>query len=286
MGNFAELNREILRAGRRVDCILLDTNTHGVSAQDLMVLRSCWDSAVVQYWVDQRTTLQDEIANRAGLIDTLVWTNKCPAQAWQAKTAGVRAVEFLPAPSDDGIFFPVPGVEKDHDLIFVGHDYHGQMGLDGEDRRQAVRVCLDEFQSFRLVGEGWEWTARQTYPEPCFRAAADLVQRSRVALSISHYRDIPAYTSDRLLNMIFSGVPTVAQRFAGWEEVVRPGWCWWYDAPGDLPGIVRGILADYQAAQDKALRASHEARTIYGRQRWAAKMAHYIQGAIECRKGR
>jgi hypothetical protein len=286
LGHLDELILQVLATGRRWDAVLLDTNSYGLTRDHLATLRDTWGAAVVQFWIDQRETLQDELKDRADLLDLLVWTNTCPAQSAQAFNAGVRDVALIWPTSDDGVYFPDPQPAR-WDMVFVGNDYGLQFGEGGLERRAAVVSCAKAGLSVRVVGEGWGWATKhgiQAGPAD-FAGAAEIMQQGRVVLSVSHYNDIPGYTSDRLLNCIFSGVPTVARFFPGADDFIRPGWCQWYEDPAQLPGLVRKMIDDTRFL-DAARRASHEARSIYGRARWAARMAHYIDEAIECHNAR
>lgn len=286
LGHLDELIPHVLSTGRRWDAVLIDTNSYGLTRDHLAILRDTWGAAVVQFWIDQRETLQDEIAGRADLLDLLVWTNTCSAHSAQAFSAGVKDVAWIWPTSDDGIYFPDPQPAR-WDVVFAGNDYGLEFGEGGLERRAAVVSCAKAGLSVRVVGEGWGWATKhgvQAGPAD-FAGASAILQEARVVLSVSNYNDIHGYTSDRLLNCIFSGVPTVARLFPGADDFIRTGWCSWYEAPETLPRLVRKVIDDtrFLAA---AKQASHEARSIYGRARWASRMAHYIEGAIKCHSAR
>jgi hypothetical protein len=287
LGHLDELIPAVLAEGRRIGAVLLDTNSYGLEAWHLEAMRDSWGAAVVQYWVDQRAEIQPEIVGRAPLIDLLLWTNACPRHADHARAAGVRDVRWMWAPSDDGVYFPDPR-PKEWDVVFAGHNYVHDLAEEGVERWAAVEECCRAGLRVRVVGDGWAKMAKHgavITPGTDFRTAAEITQTASVALSVSHFNAIEGYTSDRLLNMIFSGVPTIAKRFPGADRITRPGWCWWYDDPRELPEMVREIIADTRSIAT-AERASREARAMFGRKAWAQKMAQHIQRTMECRKGR
>ncbi len=108
--------------------------------------------------------------------------------------------------------------EMDYDVVFLGTLYGANIFPEAATRRAAVESLSQSHYRFGLFGGGWQHiglTAQNTLEQHGENAL--IYARAKLALSISHVKDLWGYTSDRLYNITATGCPALVQRFEGME---------------------------------------------------------------------
>ena len=256
--------QDLINGDRPVDVVLTDTNGQKVRTEHLAALRDAFGCKMAKYWVDIRDGVPALIRERAHLLDLLLWTNMCPDRKSEIEAMGTRVL-FLWPESNPSFYFPIPATTKRYDVAFAGNNAREHFPHAAA-RNEIIKQVNDKYR-LNLMGKNWDEI------KPGCRFLVDKrdtnteYQKARCALSISQFRDVYGYSSDRLGNCILSGVPTVMQTFPGWQELVDPDWIWTFDE--DPSEAIDEILADEQAANERAIQAREAFYARYNRGIWA-----------------
>lgn len=127
---------------------------------------------------------------------------------------------FLPISFEDSVFYaPVDKGNIKHDFVFMGRNY-GDMFPMSQYRRDMVGF-LDSFSmgtGYRAGIYGSNWSNHIEIQD--WVTEGEVYRNSHLGISLNHYADHGAYTSDRLFRMTASALPTLVHKSAGIEEFV------------------------------------------------------------------
>lgn len=136
--------------------------------------------------------------------------------------------------------------EPEFDVVMIAGFYRQLWFRQFPGQTERIKLAR-QFQKrfgkrFGLFGPGWQGYDSWQGPLPYDRQH-DIMRRSRLILGNNNWRHAH-YFSDRLLNALSSGIPTLYRRFPGCEEYFRHGeHLWYFDDLKDALGQADTILS-------------------------------------------
>jgi spore maturation protein CgeB len=173
----------------------------------------------IYFYGDYYRPVPDYVRQYARMANAVIFTNK---DKWLWNCIGNKNTFFISQGVDTDIFKPV-NVEKKYDIVFGGN-YYGSKFCGSDIRMQLVRHIKDMSLDFCVVGDGWPDDI-QAIPRQGVVEYNKIINSARVTVGISHFIDVPCYTSNRLYQMMATGVPHIAWYSPGVKELFKTGYC-------------------------------------------------------------
>lgn len=164
------------------------------------------------------------------------------------EAAGVNAA-FWPfgfEPVDDGALPEMPA----HDVVYLGNNY-------SDSRAALYKVLRNLDANVGIYGNGWSLADGETTYD--FAAGAALYANAKIAVSDAQWPEASGYLSNRPFEALAAGVLVLQQRVDGLENLLglNDGEHWiLYDAPEELPALVKTWLGKGKAKQRAAIAAA------------------------------
>ncbi len=210
-------------------------------------------SRLVLWMMDSIFTVKRTLDN-IGLYDHVFLFEKedIPLLKNQYHVAG----HFLPLALDESVYFPIPSIEKDIDILFVGNLYDKRVALLNKliERfpDKTIRIYGVYFSRLRNI---WRYLFRKdkkyyTNTTVSPEALNVLYSKTRICLNIHHNQSVYG-VNQRFFEVAGAAALQVCDRhgfitdnFTGGEIVI-------FDSDEDLFRSVENILADYDSYQPK-----------------------------------
>lgn len=173
-------------------------------------------------------------------VDTSLVVNTRHPEEYAAM--GVRFPGYLQIGFDEAVYFRAEASQKTHPTVaFLANCY---AHLDSYSRRRSLVELLQRRlgKLFAVYGGGWPAPG---LPSVQPREEGPIYRAATAAISMSIRRDLPRYSSDRLLRALGSGALVLAEAFPDTEGLgLRSGDnCLLWHESEDLLWLVREILA-------------------------------------------
>lgn len=165
---------------------------------------------------DVRNTAQPEMVAVSDAVDyTLISST---GQIGMYETAGCKNVRYWQIGYDPKLIFPKFKEHFLYDLCFVGNAYPFTTFADAKKRHDILLSLKQHFgERFAIFGSGYSNQFGKTRGLSG-NEVNEAYNNSRCILSISNYNDISHYFSDRLLNCLAAGRPTISYRFPNYQS--------------------------------------------------------------------
>ncbi len=155
------------------------------------------------WWIESETRV-GEIVDEMPLFDAYFCMNERSVQSLRA--SGAQHVSYLQHAVDTSTFYAVPGIQKRHDLCFVG-TYSDQ-------RLAMIEAALEVTKNIVIVGPGWQDRCRFNAPVKLLiqgesirgEALNQLYNESRVVLNVTGW-NAGAGVKNSGMNMRLMEVP-------------------------------------------------------------------------------
>jgi len=192
----------------------------------------------------------------APIVDATFVTTAGPLMQSIAEAGG--RVTFMPNPVDKSIetvrAFENPAA--DIDLLFVGSPI--------KERAALCETIRAEIPDLRFETRGFAGT-----PAVFGARLFDLLDRSKMGLSLSRRDDIHLYASDRMSIMMGCGLPTFVDRRTGFDSIFREDELVLYDGVGGLIANIRMMKDDDARRREVARRGWQRIHEIFSETRVA-----------------
>jgi ubiquinone/menaquinone biosynthesis C-methylase UbiE len=154
---------------------------------------------------------------------------------------GLNNFTYMPCPTDPEVFHPFP-VAKEFDLLFIGNNNNAT--------RLLLLKRLAEKYDLKVAGEGWQETGLKSFDPAYGENFSRLCGKARILLGLvgDEWKDLEAYFSNRLVNVLASGaflIQTYSQKL---EEVFENGkHLVWYGDEEELLQLIDRYLSEEAA---------------------------------------
>ncbi|MCB0205322.1 MAG: methyltransferase domain-containing protein [Anaerolineae bacterium] len=222
----------------------------------------CWPR---RRWVEQAAPLVDLLAvPESGLADQL---------------PGVRTpvLTLLPGAKVDGNRGPgrrpasLPEADEGPDVVFLGN------ACRAGSRIQLLQALNRRFD-VQVYGANWSRSGIPSNAPVWGKAAAAVLRRARLVLSVSYSASTPHYTSNRLFNSCGAGACVVAERYPGIDEHYPAEAVARFADIQECSDIVASLLVD--PARRASMRAAGEDHT-WRTHTWADRVAELLAAVSE-----
>ena len=159
------------------------------------------------FYGDWYQPIANYVKLHAKAADVVLFTNNDPAIRYELKMLGQKNVHFVSQGVDIELFKPLH-VDKKYDIVFPGN-YFGTKFCGSELRLNLVRHLIDSNYNVTVIGDGWPKDINALPRQGVIKLNKTLNQ-ARVSVGISHFVDVPLYTSNRLYQCMATGTPHIS----------------------------------------------------------------------------
>jgi len=162
----------------------------------------------VYFYGDFYRPIPQYVIEYSKIVDAVIFTNK-DKELWIniKNNANQKNIYFVSMGTDIEIFKPLENVEKKYDIIFPGN-YFGKNFCGSDIRLNLVKHLKDINYNFQVIGDGWpkeiNAISRQGHHDLNLS-----INQAKITVGMSHFIDIPYYTSNRLYQCMATGVPHI-----------------------------------------------------------------------------
>jgi spore maturation protein CgeB len=132
-----------------------------------------------------------------------------------------KNIFFVSQGVDTDIFKPVC-TKKEYDIVFAAN-YLGTKFLGSDIRLEFARHIKAMGYETLIVGNGWPDDVG-TVPRQGMHDINMTMNKSKITVGMSHFVDVPYYTSNRLYQAMATGVPHVAWHSPGVDKIFNQGY--------------------------------------------------------------
>jgi spore maturation protein CgeB len=182
----------------------------------------------------------------AEITNAVIFTNKDPVLWWWMKKNYNSNVFFCSQGADTDIFKPLPDEPKKYDIVFGGN-YFGSRFIGATRRLQMLRFLLKKGYNLMAVGDNWPKDIPSIVRQPHVQYNK-IINQAKITVGMSHFINIPYYTSNRLYQMMATGVPHISWYSPDVKKIFKSG----YIDAGDPDELIE--LIDHFLPNDKARR--------------------------------
>jgi len=195
------------------------------------------------WYVDNRRQIEQWFAQLSSICNASFWSTGFPDMVSQVLCLNQRPCEFLPIVPDDTMFKPMPDIEKDIDVLFVGTPHSNERVF----LLQMLADTLPDDVNFQIYGNGeWPETLKKyTNPGVFNKDFAKLLNRAKIVINQNIINDVPLYFSDRYFYPMASktvglnfAVPNLSDMFQDGKHMV------FWTNPQDVADKVKELLAN------------------------------------------
>jgi spore maturation protein CgeB len=172
----------------------------------------------IYFYGDFYKPIPEFVRNYASICTATVLTNK-DQQLW--KSLGSKNIHFVSQGADTDIFKPVK-CDKKYDIVFTGN-YYGTKFCGSDIRLKLVRYIACMGYDFKVVGDGWPPDV-DSLPRQGAKDLNKTINQAWLTIGMSHFVDVPYYTSNRLYQSMATGVPHIAWYSPGVKELFKHGY--------------------------------------------------------------
>lgn len=178
----------------------------------------------------------------AAACDIAIFTNKDPVIRYELKP---KKIHFVDQGVDIEIFKPVK-TEKIYDIVFPGN-FFGSQFCGSDLRINLVRNLINHGYNIQVVGDGWPEDIG-ALPKQGANELNITLNQAKISVGISHFIDVPYYTSNRLYQCMATGTPHITWYSPGISDLFRYGYL---DVKSfdQLYGYIDEFLADENKCQ-------------------------------------
>lgn len=237
-------------------------------------------SRLVLWMMDSIFTVKRTLDN-IGLYDHIFLFEKedIPLLKKQYNVTGT----FLPLALDESVYFPIPSLEKDIDILFVGNLYDKRVALLNKliERfpDKTIRIYGVYFSRLRNI---WRYLFRKdkkyyTNTTVSPEALNVLYSKTRICLNIHHNQSVYG-VNQRFFEVTGAGALQVCDRHGFITDNFTDNEIVIFDSDEDLFRIIENILADYDSYQLKTKAAYAKVtkeHTFYERIKFILKTINY-----------
>jgi spore maturation protein CgeB len=200
------------------------------------------DFKSVYFYGDYYIPLPTYVKEFAAICDAVILTNKDPTAKWSLKNTKA-SIFFASQGTDIEIFKPI-NTEKKYDIVFGGN-YLGSKFPGSTRRLELVRHLIKKNYNLKVVGDGWPKDIN-ALPRQGFIEYNKIINSARITVGISHFIDVPWYTSNRLYQMMATGVPHIAWYSPDVKKLFKNGYIE-IETYNELDELIDYFLANKQA---------------------------------------
>ena len=162
----------------------------------------------VYFYGDYYTPIPAYVYKYAKICTAVIFTNKDQGLWKSIRTqCDQKNIFFVPLGTDTDIFKPLKTIDKIYDIVFGGN-YLGPSFCGSKLRLDLVEHLLEKGYNLQVVGNGWPAHINakpfQSHPELNFT-----INQAKLTVGISHFINVPYYTSNRLFQFMATGVPHI-----------------------------------------------------------------------------
>jgi hypothetical protein len=177
----------------------------------------------IYFYGDYYTPIPTYVKQIAGMCDAVVLTNKDKA-LWRELKAGYgqKNIHFASMGADTDTMQPVL-CKKKYDVLFVAN-YFGSSFCGSDIRLEFATKLKERFKdSFTIVGNGWpqHFNALPKHGGPSINKT---INESKLTVGMSHFINVPYYTSNRIYQSMATGIPHIAWYSPGVKNIFKKGY--------------------------------------------------------------
>jgi hypothetical protein len=172
----------------------------------------------IYFYGDYYRPIPKYVPYYSSLCSAVVLTNKDRA-LW--RSLGNKNIYFASQGVDVEIFKPVC-MKKKYDVIFAGN-YYGTKFLGSDIRLEFARYIKNLPYKTEIIGDGWPLDI-DALPRQGMADLNQSINASMLTAGMSHFIDVPFYTSNRLYQSMATGVPHIAWHSPKVRSIFRHGY--------------------------------------------------------------
>jgi len=173
----------------------------------------------VYFYGDWYTPLPAYVMQNALFCDAVIFTNKDPELWRQLRRAGQKNVHFVSQGADIEVFKPLENEPKKYDLVFPAN-YLGPKFCGSDLRMTFVRNLFEKGYDLKVVGNGWPADIN-AMPRQGMIELNKTLNQAKMSVGISHFINVPFYTSNRIYQCMATGTPHITWTFPGIDTIFR-----------------------------------------------------------------
>lgn len=177
-----------------------------------------WGYRSVYFYGDYYRPIPNYVMELAKICSAVVLTNKDKG-LWGS--LGNDRIYFVSQGADTEIFKPVK-LNTKYAVVFPGN-YYGTKFLGSDIRLKLVRWIQKAGYNFLAVGNGWPEDVNSIPRQPVHKLNT-IINQSKITVGMSHFVDVPCYTSNRLYQCMATGVPHIAWYSPGVKDLFSQGY--------------------------------------------------------------
>jgi len=210
----------------------------GVKFTNIIVAIADYKS--VYFYGDYYRPVAEYVKAYAKACDVVLLTNK-NRQFWsQLENDNIF---FVHQGVDVKYFHPV-SCEKKHDIVFAAN-YFGPKFIGSDIRLEFARHIKSMPYKTLIVGNGWPKDI-EAIPRQGVLELNNTLNESRLTAGMSHFIDVPYYTSNRLYQCMATGVPHIAWHCPGVENIFNKGYIANINTYEKFDSVVEKLLCNHE----------------------------------------
>jgi spore maturation protein CgeB len=185
-------------------------------------------SAVSSYktiylYTDFREPISRYVKQYAKDCDAVALVHK-KNQIWRdlKENCGQQNIYFIDIGANTSIYRPVMRKKK-YDILFTANHFN-KTYPNSDGRFEMVKRLKQHYgERFQVIGTGWP----QQFKPLGYKKPYDLnkvINESKITVGMSHFTNVPYYTSARLFQNMATGVPHIAWHAPGIKELFKDGY--------------------------------------------------------------
>lgn len=160
------------------------------------------------FYGDFYKPIPEYVKQYAKICTAAIFTNKDKSLWNEIKKSGQKNIYFVSQGVDPNVFYPL-GFKKKYDILFAAN-YFGRKFCGSDIRLEFARFLKKEFgKKFQIIGDGWP-ADLDAMPRQGAIELNKTINQSKLTVGMSHFIDVPFYTSNRIYQSMATGVPHIA----------------------------------------------------------------------------
>jgi hypothetical protein len=170
------------------------------------------------FYGDYYQPIPNYVRHYGAMCSVVLLTNK-NKDVW--RSIKNKNIFFISQGVDIDIFKPIQ-IEKKYDIVFGGN-YHGTKFCGSNIRLQFVRRVKQFGLNFKVIGDGWPDDIKAIQKQGVHDYNKTMNQ-AQITIGMSHFVNVPYYTSNRLYQCMATGVPHIAWYSPGIKNLFKQGY--------------------------------------------------------------
>jgi hypothetical protein len=207
----------------------------------------------IYFYGDYYRPIPGYVQYYGSLCDFVILTNK-DKQVW--KSIDNKNIYFVSQGVDIDLFYPIC-TTKQYDIIFAAN-YLGPKFLGSDIRLEFARFIKNLPYKTAIIGNGWPLDI-EALPRQGVIQLNRTINESRLTVGMSHFVDVPYYTSNRLYQCMATGVPHIAWASPRVKSLFRQGYIE-VDSYEKLGLCIKKLLENHELRLDYGMKQFFEVR--------------------------